>query len=154
MSSLLNCLTSPTGMRARALAWTCVIVLTFTPSTHQFAFKRSLALLPARTPALRMAPCKLSLEEFAMELATMRAQYLQASGLSDEAVCRMILTTRMTNLNLFRCESRESTISGAGRGLFVTRDIEGDEMHPDCPPTNVDAQHLVNLKTMIMMSSW
>ena len=124
-------------MRARALAWTCVIVLTFiTPSTHQFSFKRSLALLPARTPALRMAPCKLdelSLEEFAMELATMRAQYLQASGLSDEAVCRMILTTRMTNLNLFRCESRESTISGAGKGLFVTRDIEGDEMHPDCP---------------------
>jgi hypothetical protein len=133
-------------------------------STQPFPLERSRALLPARSLALRggdqhaMAPAPskpdtLSLEELAMDLATMRAQFLQASGLSEEAVCRIILTNRMQDVNLCRCRCGESTIPGAGRGLFATRDIAAGEVITLYPSDAVllweDAEHSIESEVQL-----
>ena len=44
---------------------------------------------------VRCARDELTLEQLALHLAAARAQYLNASGVPDESVCRFMLTTRM-----------------------------------------------------------
>ena len=73
-------------------------------------------------------PDVLTLEDLAMHLATARAKYLNASDVPDEAVCRLMLTTRMENLPLFRARSAPSLVAPGEVGLFVTRDVAEGEL--------------------------
>ena len=73
-------------------------------------------------------PDVLTLEDLAMHLATARAKYLNASDVPDEAVCRLMLTTRMENLPLFRARSAPSLVAQGEVGLFVTRDVAEGEL--------------------------
>ena len=77
---------------------------------------------------VRATPDLLTLEDLALHLAGARAKYRNASDVPDEAVCRYILTTRMDNLPLSRVRVEPSSISGAGDGLFATRDIAEGEL--------------------------
>jgi hypothetical protein len=112
-----------------------VLLVSIFTGTEQFSFKHTLSLLPSTRLQLRggktMAPepDTLTLEDFAMHLATMRAAYhKEASDLADETVCRIILTTRIQNLPLSRCKTGASTVPGAGTGLFATRNIAEGEL--------------------------
>ena len=53
-----------------------------------------------------MAPAEdsFTLQQLASELAQARQHIQKATGLDDDMVCRMILTTRMANLPLARCQ--------------------------------------------------
>jgi len=68
----------------------------------------------------------LTLQDLAMHLATARAKYLNNTGVPDEVVCRLMLTTRMEGLPL--CRVRVATSSLLGQGLFATRDIAEGEL--------------------------
>ena len=74
------------------------------------------------------APDVLSLEEIALHLATARAKYHHNTQIPDEAVCRLMLTTRMANLPLSRCKAAPSSIAGGGKGVYATRDIAEGEL--------------------------
>ena len=43
-------------------------------------------------------------------------------------VCLKLLSTRLANIRLHRCQVAPSTIGGAGNGLFATRDIANEEL--------------------------
>ena len=101
-------------------------------------------------------PDILTLEEIAIHLATARAKYHQHPNLPDEAVCRMMLTTRMQNLPLSRCKEAPSSMPGAGQGLFVTRDIEAGELITLYPADALliweDADHSIDSNVKIFFS--
>ena len=63
--------------------------------------------------------------EFGLRLKEVRDYYRETNEMSQENVCLTLFRTRLPNLRLNRCHvGAESTIPGAGRGLFVSRDIE------------------------------
>ena len=62
----------------------------------------------------------LTLEQLAMHLATARAKYLNSSDVPDEAVCRLMLTTRMQNLPLFRARAAPSSVAEGTTGTDLS----------------------------------
>lgn len=69
----------------------------------------------------------LTLEEYILRLSEVRGHYQRTGELSQEQVCMNMLATRCVGLNLNRCYVGMSTVPGAGRGLFASRDIcEGE----------------------------
>ena len=63
--------------------------------------------------------------EFGLRLKEVRDYYRETNEMSQENVCLTLFPTRLPNLRLNRCYAgAESTIPGAGRGLFVSCDIE------------------------------
>jgi len=111
--------------------------------TRQFSFQHALRLRGGQ----KMAPAAdtFTLQQLALELADARAHIQKVTGLDDDMVCRMILTTRMANLPLARCTAGPSSVPGAGQGLFVSRDIAEGELitlYPsDCVIIWEDAEH-------------
>ena len=83
---------------------------------------------PAQAAEQGIRPDVLTLEELAVHLATARAQYHKNTDLPDEVICRMMLSTRMSNLPLARCRIAPSLLPGAGSGLFATRNISEGEL--------------------------
>ena len=84
---------------------------------------------------VRCARDELTLEQLALHLAAARAQYLNASGVPDESVCRFMLTTRMEGLPLARARVEPSSGSaprwdrrGSSEGLYATRAIAAGEL--------------------------
>ena len=70
----------------------------------------------------------LTLEEYALRLAEVRAHYRATGELSQERVCMNMLATRSSDLRLNRCHIGPSTLPGAGTGLFASRDICAGEL--------------------------
>ena len=67
--------------------------------------------------------------EFGLRLKEVREYYRETNEMSQEKVCFTLFRTRLQNLRLNRCfVGAESTIPGAGRGLFASRDIEEGEL--------------------------
>jgi hypothetical protein len=70
----------------------------------------------------------LTLEEYILRLSEVRGHYRSTGELSQEQVCMNMLATRCLGLNLNRCYLGVSTLPGAGRGLFASRDIREGEL--------------------------
>lgn len=70
----------------------------------------------------------LTLEEYILRLSEVRGHYRSTGELSQEQVCMNMLATRCVGLNLNRCYVGMSTVPGAGRGLFASRDIREGEL--------------------------
>ena len=87
--------------------------------TRQFSFQHALRLRGGQKMA--SSADTFTLQQLAMELADARAHIQKATGLDDDMVCRMILTTRMAELPLARCAVGPSSVPGAGQGLFTSR---------------------------------
>lgn len=69
----------------------------------------------------------LTKEELGLRIKEVRDHYRETNEMSQENVCLSLIRTRFPNLRLNRCFVGESTISGAGQGLFAARDIiEGE----------------------------
>jgi hypothetical protein len=102
------------------------------------------------------APDLMTLQDLAVHLATARAMYHKNSSLPDEAVCKLMLTTRMRDLPLARCKIAPSTLVGAGNGLFATRDIAEGELITLYPVDALllweDAEHSTDSTVQIFFS--
>jgi hypothetical protein len=70
----------------------------------------------------------LTLEEFAVRLAEVRAHYRKTGELTQDRVCMNMLATRCEDLHLNRCRTGPSRIQDGGTGLFATRDIRAGEL--------------------------
>jgi hypothetical protein len=70
----------------------------------------------------------LTLYQLARMLADVRKHYRQTSTIGQDTVRRNLHGTRISMLNLCRCRAAPSTLSGAGQGLFATRDIAAEEL--------------------------
>jgi hypothetical protein len=70
----------------------------------------------------------LTLEEFAVRLAEVRAHYRVTGELTQDRVCMNMLATRCEDLHLNRCRTGPSRIQDGGTGLFATRDIRAGEL--------------------------
>jgi len=67
--------------------------------------------------------------ELGLRLKEVRDYYRETDEMSQESVCFSLFRTRFPKLRLNRCYvGVESTIDGAGRGLFASRDIEEGEL--------------------------
>jgi len=67
--------------------------------------------------------------EFELRLKEVRDYYRETNEISQEDICLNLYRTRFPDLRLNRCfVGAESTIPGAGRGLFASRDIEAGEI--------------------------
>ena len=101
-------------------------------------------------------PDKLTLPDIATHLAVARGKYHQGTNLPDEAVCRLMLTTRIPNLPLNRCKEGPSAVPGAGTGLFATRDIAEGELVTLYPVDAMliweDASHSIESNLQIFFS--
>ena len=79
---------------------------------------------------VRCARDELTLEQLALHLAAARAQYLNASGVPDESVCRFMLTTRMEG-HWRACALNPGLAPrwdprGSSEGLYATREADRD----------------------------
>ena len=88
---------------------------------------------------VRTAPDQLTLEDLALHLANARAQYLNNTGAPDQAVCKLMLTTKMQYLPISRARCAPSP---TGPGLFATRDILEGEMVTLYPADAALVRHL------------
>jgi len=70
----------------------------------------------------------LTKEELGLRIKEVRDYYRETNEMSQENVCLSLVRTRFPKLRLNRCHVAESTISGAGRGLFASRDIDEGEL--------------------------
>ena len=89
--------------------------------------------LHGRHPAVRCSAelgnvDDLTLEEFAVRLAEVRAHYRVTGELTQDRVCMNMLATRCEDLHLNRCRTGPSRIQDGGTGLFATRDIRAGEL--------------------------
>lgn len=73
-------------------------------------------------------PDDLTLEQFGQQLAEVRAHYRETGTIDQARVCMNMLATRVADLRLDRCHVGPSTVAGAGRGLFASRDIRAGEL--------------------------
>ena len=72
----------------------------------------------------------LTKEELLLRLSEVRSYYRgrPEEGMTQEAVCLKLLSTRLRNLHLNRSFVATSTIPNAGYGLFASRDIKDGEL--------------------------
>jgi len=70
----------------------------------------------------------LTKEELGLRIKEVRDYYRETNEMSQENVCLSLVRTRFPKLRLNRCFVAESTISGAGQGLFASRDIDEGEL--------------------------
>jgi len=109
---------------------------------NQLSFLGNEGLWGDSSACLRMTSIASSLEdttdlgddlikyEFGLRLKEVRDYYRDhAEEMSQESVCLSLFRTRFPKLRLNRCfVGAESTIDGAGRGLFASRDIAEGEL--------------------------
>lgn len=72
----------------------------------------------------------LTKEELLLRLSETRSYYRERpeEGMTQEAICLKLLSTRFPNLHLNRSFVANSTIPNAGYGLFASRDIKDGEL--------------------------
>eukprot|EP00277_Geminigera_cryophila_P011852 CAMPEP_0179447386 /NCGR_PEP_ID=MMETSP0799-20121207/31245_1 /TAXON_ID=46947 /ORGANISM="Geminigera cryophila, Strain CCMP2564" /LENGTH=307 /DNA_ID=CAMNT_0021238203 /DNA_START=5 /DNA_END=928 /DNA_ORIENTATION=- len=70
----------------------------------------------------------LTLHELASRFASVLQHYSTTQTLTEEVVQRNMLATRLDDLHLARCRCAPSLVSGAGNGLFASRDIALGEL--------------------------
>ena len=72
----------------------------------------------------------LTKEELLLRLSEVRSYYRgrPEEGMTQEAICLKLLSTRLQNLHLNRSFVATSTIPNAGYGLFASRDIKDGEL--------------------------
>jgi len=127
----------------------CTLLFIFAVAEFVFSFSPSQGLPPGRTlletKKLRRSKSKLFLssktwarqgsvgddlsrEELTSRFSEVLAYYRETKEISEDNLCLSMLRTRLPNLSLNRCFVGQSNITGAGRGLFASRDIFQGEL--------------------------